>query len=225
MSVLHFALGLAVGVLLTALGVHFNLQQASGEAHPSVEAESSFTDTTGLRSVVLSVNQQKYSFLFHPEESGVHLATEFCTKLGPTWGFTKDNLRDCVARMERELDAKLAEQQQIPAPVTSAPVDLTAAVDAAGELPPGARHLRLTINEVVYVFEYHADHSPEFAAPRLASEFCYSDKGLQTVGPLSEESQQLAQVEREALLRQEVEARCVKPVLAALLAEMAKAAA
>jgi len=191
------------------------------------EADSGFSETTDRRSVVLIVNKQQYTFYFKPDQTGADLATAFCTKVGPSLGFTESTNDQCFQQMRTELDAKLLESENS---LNNGDADLSsgsAVVDAQGgqvqqEQVPGVRHLRLSIQGVVYVFEYHVDMSPEYAAPRLASEFCFSEKGRQTLAPQSEENQKLSEVERDALIQHELDSRCVKPLTAALLKEIAQ---
>lgn len=101
-----------------------------------------------------------------------------------------------------------------------------AEVDAQGSADPvrGIRRITLDVNDVAYVFEYLVDMAPEFAGPRLAREFCYSDKGLRLVTPLSAENALLSGEERDALVRQELEERCVKPLTAELIAAITRTA-
>ena len=172
------------------------------------------------RTLELSVNKQKYTFRFQPHETSSDLALEFCGKMGPSLGFTEATIGNCVMALEKGLDAELAKQDQSGGQ-SEAPA--AAIVEPEAASVPGVRHIKMTINEVVYVFEYHADMTPEYAAPRLASEFCFSDKGMATVGPLSQEIEDLSsEVEREALVKREVDTRCTKPLTIALLEETSK---
>jgi len=177
---------------------------------------AAFTDTTNTRSAVLTINKQQYTFLFRAGEEGVHLATEFCQKMASSLSVAEEH---CIVQMRGALDAELAKTPQPASPV-ELPVDAqTGGAESGGE---GARQLSLKVNDVWYVFEYHSDMTAEYASPRLATQFCYSDKGRQTVAPLSAENQLLPAVERESLERLELDARCVAPLTAALLEEISK---
>lgn len=222
-ALVFFALGVVAGAVLMMVirpNVCRSVDSIS-KAQPSVMLDAVLSPAEPIaRTLELSVNRQKFTFRFKPHETSSDLASEFCSKMGPGLGFTEVTIGNCVMALEKGLDAELAKQNQSGG---QSEVPAAAVVEPEAASVPGVRQIKMTINEVVYVFEYHEDMTPEYAAPRLASEFCFSDKGMATVGPLSKDIEDLSsEVERDALVKREVDTRCTKPLTIALLEETSK---
>ena len=200
----------------------------------------------GELSSTIVINKLEYTFRYGPNKQAIDLATEFCRKQGAALGFTEETFGDCVEPVQSALAVKMTRQHQeqssepavmlqegvpsqtqsqvqaeLEAQAQAQTMDAQDAPDAAG----GIRRLKLVVSDVPYVFEYHVDMTPEYAGPRLASEFCYSEKGQRLIAPLSEENQRLSGEEKEALVRETLAELCVKPLTAELIATISRSLA
>jgi hypothetical protein len=212
MGISHFLLGVAVGIALTSFSVFLyreNLLAAcggttalsiAGSEEPGAQDHQK-RDEEPQKRVTVKINERDFTFVYGPKQTAKDLAVEFCKSQAPALGFA-ETLDECIGPVKEGLERHIGAEEST--------------VDTSGQ----SRRLPLTINDVVYVFEYMPSMQPEFAAPRLANEFCFSEKG-RLATPLGD-TEGVFGVELETLQRTRLEERCVRPLQAALLDEINK---
>lgn len=118
-----------------------------------VEAEATAGEVVNI---ILTIDSEAVEFEFDPNVQTPELvAFQYCEQERKINKRDEAAMRRCVAPVAKALHEKLASVNE-------------------EEEEEESRRLQLEVNGVVYFFEYHRDMDSEFAAHRLAFEFCTS---------------------------------------------------
>jgi hypothetical protein len=207
MGLQHFFLGLGLGVALTSVFFMFREHLSASELesvplHRDEDPGLSTRPKQESNRVTLKINERDFTFVYNPTQTASDLAIEFCKTHGANLGFSDATIGDCIGPVRKGLESELQAGQA----ANGRSLD-EMTVEATGAQ---IRRLPLTINDVVFWFEYYTSMQAELAAPKLAIEFCHSEKG-RAVTSLGD---------TEGLTG--IEERCVRPLQAALVEEIAK---